>query len=186
MLLVEFHDRCSVLRQGKLIQFHSGLVRGEDSPAKAALISHISVTINCIRVSTKAGHFDSAWHTNTHIMYTHTHTCTPFSYIFIREIHKGRKVSGDPASLKVSARTAWKLWLRVVRTLSGVMSALMFLRLTGQRGVRQTPRATTAVTEERGGEGRRREEGGGNGTKSLHTGHRRFDVEELQAKREQV
>lgn len=37
-----------------LIQFHSRLVRGEDSQAKAALISYFSVSINCISWSTKS------------------------------------------------------------------------------------------------------------------------------------
>lgn len=40
-----------------LIQFHSRLVRGEDSQANAALIIYVSVTINCISPSTKSKPF---------------------------------------------------------------------------------------------------------------------------------
>jgi len=67
-LLAEFHHRYCALRRGKLIQFHSGLVRGEDNRTRAALISHISVTIDCIREPTvpKPTVFFSITHKHMH------------------------------------------------------------------------------------------------------------------------
>lgn len=54
-----------------LIQFHSRLVRGEDSQANAALIIYVSVTINCISPSTKSKPLFSPSHKNA---YAHKHT----------------------------------------------------------------------------------------------------------------
>lgn len=124
---LHFRDWYSVLRRGKLIQFHSGLVRDEDSRAKAALISHISVTINCISDPTKANHF-LLHHTQTpaYCMYTHTNT-------HALPVFRKTLISGCPY-LSTRCTEKW-LCMRVVCTVSCLMSPLKYLRMTGRRYV---------------------------------------------------
>lgn len=161
MRLVKFCGSYSALQRGKLIQFHSRLVRGEDRQAKAALISHISVTINCISKSTKPNHFllhSTQTHafvcTNTHPLLRSTihwllQTCThpkKSGYLdFYRCVcHKG--FSEKWHDKYDSGSTVCRLYICVVRIGSCSTSKLTYLWLTGQRCVCQTLKATTDVT----------------------------------------
>lgn len=137
---LEFHSWNRVLRQGKLIQFHSGLVRGEDNWAKAALISHISVTISCISALTKAKHFPLL-HVNTLMYCTHT----PHVYILFPFSQTDTPLFQDSLTAWAQQRLSekWHVWvwslcrtcMRVACTVSCLMSALMYLCMTGQRCV---------------------------------------------------